>query len=161
MGCFFSKKSRRKSPKKDSALPDGDESATGNDLPESNNTALGSNSNQEAPKQYSWDKREKVTLRRCILTRFCVLDCTTQCCIIVLGMLQNELQPESVRNSYCLCMCVSSIRIVKTILCSSQRASDGFGPSCVVFLSVFFCCLRLTIDTSVSRRAVIGFQMLW
>lgn len=62
MGCFFSKKSRRKSPKKDSALPAGDESATGSDLPETNNTALGSNSNQEAPKLYSWDKREKVTL---------------------------------------------------------------------------------------------------
>ncbi|KAL0191281.1 hypothetical protein M9458_013979, partial [Cirrhinus mrigala] len=59
MGCFFSKKSRRKSPKNDSALPAGDESAAGNDLPETNNTALGSNSNQEAPKQYSWDKREK------------------------------------------------------------------------------------------------------
>ncbi|XP_016127582.1 protein XRP2-like [Sinocyclocheilus grahami] len=59
MGCFFSKKSRRKSPKKDSALTDGDGSATGNDLPETNNTALGSDSNQEAPKQYSWDKREK------------------------------------------------------------------------------------------------------
>lgn len=60
MGCFFSKKSRRKSPKKDSALHAGDESAAGSDLPETNNTALGSNSNQEAPKQYSWDKREKV-----------------------------------------------------------------------------------------------------
>uniref|UniRef100_A0A8C2J7V4 Protein XRP2 n=1 Tax=Cyprinus carpio TaxID=7962 RepID=A0A8C2J7V4_CYPCA len=68
MGCFFSKKSRRKSPKKDSALPDGDESATGNDLPESNNTALGSNSNQEAPKQYSWDKREKVDPKDFMLT---------------------------------------------------------------------------------------------
>lgn len=68
MGCFFSKKSRRKSPKKDSALPDGDESATGNDLPETNNTALGSNSNQEAPKQYSWDKREKVDPKDFMLT---------------------------------------------------------------------------------------------
>ncbi|XP_016124167.1 protein XRP2 [Sinocyclocheilus grahami] len=68
MGCLFSKKSRRKSPKKDSALPAGDESATGNDLPETNNTALGSNSNQEAPKQYSWDKREKVDPKDFMLT---------------------------------------------------------------------------------------------
>ncbi|XDV35667.1 hypothetical protein PO909_005565 [Leuciscus waleckii] len=68
MGCFFSKKSRRKSPNKDSALPTGDESATGNDLPETNNTALGSNSNQEAPKQYSWDKREKVDPKDFMLT---------------------------------------------------------------------------------------------
>uniref|UniRef100_A0A672L9R9 Protein XRP2-like n=1 Tax=Sinocyclocheilus grahami TaxID=75366 RepID=A0A672L9R9_SINGR len=88
MGCFFSKKSRRKSPKKDSALTDGDGSATGNDLPETNNTALGSDSNQEAPKQYSWDKREKV--RRCIITRFCALGCTTQ-----FIMLHNFTQIES------------------------------------------------------------------
>ncbi|KAI2663660.1 Protein XRP2 [Labeo rohita] len=62
MGCFFSKKSRRKSPKNDSALTAGDESAAGNDLPEINN------SNQEAPKQYSWDKREKVDPKDFMLT---------------------------------------------------------------------------------------------
>ncbi|XP_017335897.1 protein XRP2 [Ictalurus punctatus] len=54
MGCFFSKKSRRKSPDKDPALAS--DVSTSNNAPETNNT----NGNQEEPKQYSWDKRDKV-----------------------------------------------------------------------------------------------------
>lgn len=57
MGCFFSKKSRRKSPDKDFALAS--EVSTSNNAPETNN----SRGNQEEPKQYSWDKREKVRER--------------------------------------------------------------------------------------------------
>ncbi|RVE74055.1 hypothetical protein OJAV_G00037640 [Oryzias javanicus] len=49
MGCFYSKKSKRKSGAKE------EHTSTG----ESNAVPLGNNTD-EAPKQYSWDKREKV-----------------------------------------------------------------------------------------------------
>lgn len=64
MGCFFSKKSKRKSPEKEERAPTttSDETAsTGNAVP------LGNNS-EEAPKQYSWDKREKVDPKDYMLT---------------------------------------------------------------------------------------------
>lgn len=56
MGCCFSKKSRRKSPEKEDLTPTTTtvETTTSNAVPLGNNTV-------EAPKQYSWDKREKVT----------------------------------------------------------------------------------------------------
>lgn len=58
MGCFFSKKSkRRKSGEKEDRTPTTttvETTTTGNAVPLGNNT-------EEAPKQYSWDKREKVT----------------------------------------------------------------------------------------------------
>lgn len=57
MGCCFSKKSKRKSPEKE------DHTATTTTLETtttSNAVPLG-NDTDEAPKQYSWDKREKVT----------------------------------------------------------------------------------------------------
>ena len=56
MGCFFSKKSKRKSDKEDltQTTTTVDTTTTGNAVPLGNNT-------DEAPKQYSWDKREKVT----------------------------------------------------------------------------------------------------
>lgn len=57
MGCFFSKKARRKSPDKDTAMAS--DVSRSNNAPQSNN----SSSNQEEPKQYSWDKREKVRER--------------------------------------------------------------------------------------------------
>lgn len=65
MGCFFSKKSRRKSPDKEPALSDIEEDATNNvnvtaASAEVNDTALSTNNTEEAPKQYSWDKRPKV-----------------------------------------------------------------------------------------------------
>lgn len=57
MGCCFSKKSKRKSAGKEDLSPTtaAVETTTGNDA-----VPLG-NSTEEAPKQYSWDKREKVT----------------------------------------------------------------------------------------------------
>lgn len=57
MGCFCSKKSRRKSPDKNPALAS--EGSTSNNAPETNNRS----GNQEEPKQYSWDKRAKVRER--------------------------------------------------------------------------------------------------
>lgn len=54
MGCFFSKKAKRKPSDKDPALAS--EVSTSNNAPGTNN----SSGNQEEPKQYSWDKREKV-----------------------------------------------------------------------------------------------------
>ena len=54
MGCFFSKKSKRKA--KEEQTPTALESNAG-----SNSVPLGSSSD-EAPKQYSWDTREKVRL---------------------------------------------------------------------------------------------------
>lgn len=55
MGCCFSKKSKRKSPEKEDLTPTAATVET-----TSNAVPLG-NSTDEAPKQYSWDKREKVT----------------------------------------------------------------------------------------------------
>lgn len=56
MGCFFSKKSKRKSSEKEDRTPTTTtvETTTSNAVPLGNNT-------DEPPKQYSWDKREKVT----------------------------------------------------------------------------------------------------
>lgn len=59
MGCFFSKKSKRKSGEKDDRTPT---TTTVETTTTSNAVPLGNNSD-EAPKQYSWDKREKVTGR--------------------------------------------------------------------------------------------------
>lgn len=58
MGCFFSKKSKRKSSEKEDRTPTTttvETTTTSNAVPLGNNT-------EEAPKQYSWDKREKVTM---------------------------------------------------------------------------------------------------
>ena len=57
MGCFFSKKSKRKSSEKeDPTTTTVETTTTSNAVPLGNNT-------DEAPKQYSWDKREKVMPR--------------------------------------------------------------------------------------------------
>ncbi|XP_075937679.1 protein XRP2 [Anarhichas minor] len=65
MGCFFSKKSKRKSSETgDERTPQTttvDTTTTGHAVP------LGNNS-EEAPKQYSWDKREKVDPKDYMLT---------------------------------------------------------------------------------------------
>lgn len=58
MGCFFSKKSKRKSSEKDDRAPT---TTTVETTTTSNAVPLGNNSD-EAPKQYSWDKREKVII---------------------------------------------------------------------------------------------------
>ena len=55
MGCFFSKKSKRKA--KEEQAPTALESTAG-----SNSVPLGSSSDEAPPKQYSWDTREKVRL---------------------------------------------------------------------------------------------------
>lgn len=63
MGCCWSKKSRRKSPDKEPALSDIEEDVTNNitaTSTEDNATAISTNNTEEAPKQYSWDKRPKV-----------------------------------------------------------------------------------------------------
>ncbi|XP_007249158.3 protein XRP2 isoform X1 [Astyanax mexicanus] len=65
MGCFFSKKSRRKSPVKEPGVPAAEKDATGNNVAES---AAPSGNEQTAPKQYSWDKREKVDPKDFMLT---------------------------------------------------------------------------------------------
>lgn len=62
MGCFFSKKSKRKSSEKEDRTPTTttvETTTTSNAVPLGNNT-------EEAPKQYSWDKREKVTMKRTV-----------------------------------------------------------------------------------------------
>ncbi|KAM8874926.1 protein XRP2 [Spinachia spinachia] len=63
MGCFFSKKSKRKSSGTDERTPTTtvDPAATGNAV------SLG-NSGGEEPRQYSWDKREKVDPKDYMLT---------------------------------------------------------------------------------------------
>lgn len=75
MGCFYSKKSRRKSPDKEPALSNIEEDATNNisaTLTDHNATeptiALGTNNTEEVPKQYSWDKRPKVDPKDYMLT---------------------------------------------------------------------------------------------
>ncbi|XP_062412730.1 protein XRP2 [Sardina pilchardus] len=71
MGCFFSKKSRRKSPDKEPALTNIEEDATNNitaTSTEVNDTTLSTNITEEAPKQYSWDKRPKVDPKDFMLT---------------------------------------------------------------------------------------------
>ncbi|XP_062854047.1 protein XRP2 [Trichomycterus rosablanca] len=64
MGCFFSKKSRRKSPDKDPAVRTEKEVSNRNSAAETNNTS----GNQDQPKQYSWDTREKVDPKDFMLT---------------------------------------------------------------------------------------------
>ncbi|CAJ1059868.1 protein XRP2 [Xyrichtys novacula] len=64
MGCFFSKESKRKSPEKEDRTPTTttvETTTTSNAVPLGNNT-------DEAPKQYSWDKREKVDPKDYMLT---------------------------------------------------------------------------------------------
>ncbi|KAK5620326.1 Protein Xrp2 [Crenichthys baileyi] len=62
MGCFFSKKSKRKSGEKGNHAPTTTTvETTDNAVPLGNNT-------DEAPKQYSWDKREKVDPKDYMLT---------------------------------------------------------------------------------------------
>uniref|UniRef100_A0A3Q2QKW4 Protein XRP2 n=1 Tax=Fundulus heteroclitus TaxID=8078 RepID=A0A3Q2QKW4_FUNHE len=62
MGCFYSKKSKRKSAEKENLAPTTTTvETTGNAVPLGNNT-------DEAPKQYSWDKREKVDPKDYMLT---------------------------------------------------------------------------------------------
>lgn len=62
MGCFYSKKSRRKSPEKEERTTTVETTTTSNTVPLGNNT-------DEAPKQYSWDKREKVLLSKSNVSR--------------------------------------------------------------------------------------------
>ncbi|XP_029003067.1 protein XRP2 [Betta splendens] len=64
MGCFFSKKSKRKSSEKEDRTPT---ATTAETTTTSNAVPLG-NSSDEAPKQYSWDKREKVDPKDYMLT---------------------------------------------------------------------------------------------
>lgn len=64
MGCFFSKKSKRKSSEKEERTPTTttvESTTTGNAVP------LGNNSDEQPPKQYSWDQREKVDPKDYIL----------------------------------------------------------------------------------------------
>lgn len=73
MGCFFSKKSRRKSPDKEPALSNIEEDGTNNvnvtaTSADVTDTALSTNNTEEAPKQYSWDKRPKVDPKDFMLT---------------------------------------------------------------------------------------------
>ncbi|XP_063057604.1 protein XRP2 [Engraulis encrasicolus] len=71
MGCCWSKKSRRKSPDKEPALSDIEEDVTNNitaTSTEDNATAISTNNTEEAPKQYSWDKRPKVDPKDFMLT---------------------------------------------------------------------------------------------
>lgn len=63
MGCLFSKKAKSKSPEKE-PTPTTVEEKT-NSSSNANNIDLGSNTAEDPPKQYSWDKREKVW-RRCM-----------------------------------------------------------------------------------------------
>ncbi|KAJ8399608.1 hypothetical protein AAFF_G00410190 [Aldrovandia affinis] len=60
MGCFFSKKSKRKSSEKDPTL-------TTNAAQNTTNNAASGNT-EETPKQYSWDKRDKVDPKDFMLT---------------------------------------------------------------------------------------------
>ncbi|XP_052323647.1 protein XRP2-like [Oncorhynchus keta] len=61
MGCWFSKKSKRKSPEKEPTT-------TVEENTTSNNIAVSSNATEDPPKQYSWDKREKVDPKDFMLT---------------------------------------------------------------------------------------------
>ncbi|XP_029551195.1 protein XRP2 [Salmo trutta] len=66
MGCLFSKKSKSKSPEKE-PTPTTVEEKT-NSSSNANNIDLGSNTAEDPPKQYSWDKREKVDPKDFMLT---------------------------------------------------------------------------------------------
>uniref|UniRef100_A0A3Q2YWV0 Protein XRP2 n=1 Tax=Hippocampus comes TaxID=109280 RepID=A0A3Q2YWV0_HIPCM len=57
MGCFYSKKSKRKSLEKEERTPT---TTTVETTTTTNAVPLGNNTDEAAPKQYSWDKREKV-----------------------------------------------------------------------------------------------------
>ncbi|XP_061834520.1 protein XRP2 [Nerophis lumbriciformis] len=65
MGCFFSKKSKRKSVEKEERTPT---TTTVETTTTSNAVPLGNNSDEAAPKQYSWDKRDKVDPKDYMLT---------------------------------------------------------------------------------------------
>ncbi|XP_061682026.1 protein XRP2 [Syngnathoides biaculeatus] len=65
MGCFFSKKSKRKSSEKDERTPT---TTTVETTTTSNAVPLGNNTDEAAPKLYSWDKREKVDPKDYMLT---------------------------------------------------------------------------------------------
>lgn len=56
MGCFFSKKSKRKPSESDERTTTVDTAATGNAA------SLGNSGGGEEPRQYSWDKREKASV---------------------------------------------------------------------------------------------------
>jgi len=58
MGCFFSKKCKWKSSEREERAPT---STTGETATATGNAGPLGNSSEEAPKQYSWDTREKVT----------------------------------------------------------------------------------------------------
>ncbi|XP_054646944.1 protein XRP2 isoform X1 [Dunckerocampus dactyliophorus] len=64
MGCFFSKKSKRKSSEKQERTP----TSTTVETTTSNAVPLGNNTDEAAPKQYSWDKRDKVDPKDYMLT---------------------------------------------------------------------------------------------
>ncbi|XP_036833612.1 protein XRP2 [Oncorhynchus mykiss] len=66
MGCWFSKKSKRKSPEKEPTPKTVEDKA--NSSSNANNIDLCSNTTEDPPKQYSWDKREKVDPKDFMLT---------------------------------------------------------------------------------------------
>ncbi|CAB1323692.1 unnamed protein product [Coregonus sp. 'balchen'] len=66
MGCWFSKKSKRKSPEKEPTTTVEENTITSSS--NANNIALSSNATEDPPKQYSWDKREKVDPKDFMLT---------------------------------------------------------------------------------------------
>nr|XP_046148105.1 protein XRP2 isoform X1 [Oncorhynchus gorbuscha] len=65
MGCWFSKKSKRKSPEKEPTPKTVEDKANSSNA---NNIDLCSNTTEDPPKQYSWDKREKVDPKDFMLT---------------------------------------------------------------------------------------------
>ncbi|XP_051930254.1 protein XRP2 [Hippocampus zosterae] len=65
MGCFYSKKSKRKSLEKEERTPT---TTTVETTTTTNAVPLGNNTDEAAPKQYSWDKREKVDPKDYMLT---------------------------------------------------------------------------------------------
>ncbi|XP_055797197.1 protein XRP2 [Salvelinus fontinalis] len=66
MGCWFSKKSKRKSPEKEPTPTTAEEKT--NSSSNANNIDPCSNTTEDPPKQYSWDKREKVDPKDFMLT---------------------------------------------------------------------------------------------
>ncbi|XP_041746913.1 protein XRP2 [Coregonus clupeaformis] len=66
MGCWFSKKSKRKSPEKEPTPTTVEEKR--NSSSNANNISLSSKATEDPPKQYSWDKREKVDPKDFMLT---------------------------------------------------------------------------------------------
>ncbi|KAK6320736.1 hypothetical protein J4Q44_G00098430 [Coregonus suidteri] len=66
MGCWFSKKSKRKSSEKEPTPTTVEEKR--NSSSNANNISLSSKATEDPPKQYSWDKREKVDPKDFMLT---------------------------------------------------------------------------------------------